>query len=166
MGNNTNPRISFNCDFCGNQSSDKPSHYRRKKRHFCSQRCYASFAKTIPFENQNAYKGVRKPGASKQVYHKNYCKKNPENIAHLKARRYARERMALGSHSLYDWNKLKEKYNQKCANCGKNEKLTKDHIVPLSKGGSDFISNIQPLCKSCNSRKHNFIYENPELLKP
>lgn len=43
MGNNRNPRIGFLCDNCGQTSSDKPSHYKRKVRHFCGQSCYSMF---------------------------------------------------------------------------------------------------------------------------
>lgn len=62
-----------------------------------------------------------------------------------------------GSHSFGEWENLKAQYNWTCPACKKNEpaiKLTRDHIVPLSKGGSDNIENIQPLCGSCNCRKN------------
>jgi len=158
--------IKFNCFNCGKEKEEKQSHYKKKKRHFCCMKCYKEFTRTLPMIEQNAYKGIRKEGQSKQVYHRNYCKRNPKRIAHLKARRYAREKGAIGDHSLEEWENLKIEFNNKCAFCRKQVKLTKDHIIPLSEGGTDFIDNIQPLCKSCNSKKWKFIkFENPELLK-
>jgi 5-methylcytosine-specific restriction endonuclease McrA len=64
-----------------------------------------------------------------------------------------RQRQAEGSFTVEQWVGLCEKYGNKCLWCKQELPLTIDHIVPLSKGGSNFISNIQPLCRRCNSRK-------------
>lgn len=40
-----------------------------------------------------------------------------------------------------------------CSNCRSTEDLTADHIVPKSKGGRNVLSNVQVLCRSCNSGK-------------
>ena len=41
----------------------------------------------------------------------------------------------------------------KCARCGSREKLEFDHIVPVSRGGSNTVRNIELLCEKCNKRK-------------
>jgi hypothetical protein len=42
-----------------------------------------------------------------------------------------------------------------CTQCGSQTDLTIDHIVPLSKGGTDTLDNLQFLCRSCNSSKND-----------
>ena len=45
----------------------------------------------------------------------------------------------------------------RCAKCGSREKLEYDHIVPISKGGSNTARNIELLCEKCNRSKSNNI---------
>ena len=58
-----------------------------------------------------------------------------------------------------------EIYNRakgKCVLCGKEIKLQKmsiDHIVPLSMGGQDDLSNMQCTCYACNKFKSNILPE-------
>ena len=44
---------------------------------------------------------------------------------------------------------------------GRHILFTRDHIVPVSRGGSNDITNIQPMCADCNTRKGDYIsFEN------
>jgi|CXWL01.1.fsa_nt_gi 5-methylcytosine-specific restriction endonuclease McrA len=58
--------------------------------------------------------------------------------------------------TVQEWNAVVKKFNDSCAYCRRNDvKLTIDHVVPLSKGGSIGIENIVPACRPCNSKKGN-----------
>lgn len=46
--------------------------------------------------------------------------------------------------------------NFQCQSCGKKgaeTQLNIDHIIPLAKGGSNDLSNLQTLCYQCNQAK-------------
>lgn len=68
------------------------------------------------------------------------------------------QRGSFGKLKQDEWEQIKKDFKYMCAICGKKEpeiKLTIDHIIPVSKGGSNLIENIQPLCRLCNSIKGN-----------
>lgn len=93
----------------------------------------------------------------KKEHNDQYRSNNREKVNFWKRQYGYKKRFSGGSHTLGEWDLLKKQYNYTCPSCGKKEpeiKLTEDHIIPLSKGGSNNIENIQPLCKSCNSKKH------------
>lgn len=82
---------------------------------------------------------------------------NPERARIHAKNKCARRRQRIiqggGSFSVDEWIELCNQYGNRCLACGKPE-LTVDHVIPLSKGGKNDISNIQPLCMSCNQTKH------------
>ena len=68
---------------------------------------------------------------------------------------YAKRKQAEGSHTTQEWIDLKEQYGNRCLRCGRHQleldrTLEQDHIVPLTKNGTNWITNIQPLCHDCN----------------
>ena len=94
---------------------------------------------------------------------KRYRQSDKYKIVHKKndMDRRAKLKNAIGSFDLKEFDLLvKDKFNNKCNICGEEfiEKYAIDHIIPLHLGGSNTINNVQPLCKSCNSRKHTKIY--------
>lgn len=58
--------------------------------------------------------------------------------------------------------------NCRCAHCGQHieyAESTVDHVVPISKGGTNEKSNLAILCESCNQEKYNHVIDPKEYYK-
>jgi 5-methylcytosine-specific restriction endonuclease McrA len=101
---------------------------------------------------------AKHPEQSKQIRQK-CVEANPEKYHQHKTNADIRRRARIkpaGTYTLAEWKALKDAYGNRCANpeCGNpTAPLTVDHVVPLSVGGSNLISNLQPLCWKCNNAK-------------
>lgn len=103
---------------------------------------------------------------------KDWYKQHPEKNKEESRKRRIRQTTAKGFHTEQEWQQKKKEFCYRCAYCGIHEsllknkykdkrwwKLTEDHIQAITKGGSDYITNIIPACVSCNSSKNNKTYE-------
>jgi 5-methylcytosine-specific restriction endonuclease McrA len=52
-----------------------------------------------------------------------------------------------------DWLRLCSRHAWRCAYCGESAELTREHIIPLSRGGRHSIGNLLPVCGPCNFSK-------------
>lgn len=53
------------------------------------------------------------------------------------------------------WNAKLRTLGGRCQNCGSPDRIEIDHIIPVSRGGTNHIDNLQPLCRPCNASKGN-----------
>jgi 5-methylcytosine-specific restriction endonuclease McrA len=64
---------------------------------------------------------------------------------------------ALVHKSKFSQKELKAHFNQikGCAYCGEQKSVTIDHFIPISKGGTDTLTNLLPACWECNLSKRD-----------
>jgi hypothetical protein len=79
--------------------------------------------------------------------------RHPELFRHYKAMQRARERGAVGYHSLAEWHAKLDEYEHRCAFCGRDGlELCRARLIAPHKGGTNEISNVVPACRSCLPR--------------
>ena len=92
-----------------------------------------------------------------------------KNVSDLRARHRRRARKLNNGFSFYKEDEVIKQYGSICHICNENIDLSLprktsikgwenglhiDHVIPLSKGGSDTIDNVRPAHGLCNLKKH------------
>ncbi len=133
-----------------------------EKKTGCSYRNYKEYKREHPGKYDEYGKTWRKANRKRAIdYSKRYRKEHPEQPIVDRQKRRARISKVGGSFSGEQWLELKKLFNWTCYMCFRKEpviQLTVDHKIPLSKGGTNNIDNIQPLCHNCNSSKRTNIW--------
>jgi 5-methylcytosine-specific restriction endonuclease McrA len=141
------------------QAQDKRWRLANRDSLFQQKRAYR--AKTLAYRSakwQTYY------AANKQRLHSNkrvYRAANPEKakgwVRIASARRRAHEVNAEGMHTLNDIKAQYKAQKGKCYYCKKRvgDTYEVDHVVPISRGGSDGPENIVIACFACNRAKHD-----------
>jgi 5-methylcytosine-specific restriction endonuclease McrA len=91
---------------------------------------------------------------------KQYMKDNPKGFRRRNAERRARKRNAITE--LWTHDEIAQNGIGVCPYCGKEigliynpKTMHIDHIIPLSRGGSNLKENLEPTCCFCNLSKHD-----------
>jgi 5-methylcytosine-specific restriction endonuclease McrA len=115
---------------------------------------------------RSCYKPKRKPDTLREQKRRHYLRhydrykarqrtynRTPEGRTALR-RNNLRSRYGIADvgHTEADWLRLLAQHDGKCFYCGEPA-TERDHILPLSRGGSDYIGNILPSCRGCNNSK-------------
>lgn len=109
-------------------------------------------------QNRKYHAAYREKNREKmREYHRAWVKNNPGRTQQSRVNNFAKRMGAEGSHTLEEWKKISE--SGLCSYCGKPCKPTRDHFIPIARGGRNDIYNIVPACLPCNTSKGT---KNPE----
>jgi 5-methylcytosine-specific restriction endonuclease McrA len=147
-----------------NSYRKNPEKSREHRNNYYANNKAAVLVKHKKYYNSNKEKVLAR--------HKSYYKNNVDVYRRAKSRRRAKERN--NGFEKYTLNQVLETYGTLCHICSKDIDMTAprgvgvpgwemglhiDHIIPISKGGPDTLSNVKPAHGICNITKNAEILE-------
>lgn len=136
------------------------SRERRRLYDIAKGRAYHAANREKILERKREYERANRAASTERV--RRFREENPEAVAAWTNQRMARVRGAAGSSTEADIKHIYLTQKGKCATCKKSiapkqgrRQYHIDHIMPISKGGSNYPDNLQLLCPRCNLSKND-----------
>lgn len=144
------------CETCAKEFKRRAD--KLMEKNYCCRSCAAASRKTIGTAWGSAPDKAKIRQYMREYWNKNREKLNQEKQVWCKKNRNYRnfiqqQRRAAGSLMFEQWVDLITAAEGKCCVCGSKNSPQIDHIVPISRGGKTELSNLQVLCKFCNTSK-------------
>lgn len=145
--------------------------YKKENRDRYSQKYKEWLSKNKKRKYEYTRKWAEKNKDRRRFLLRRWQENNRDRVRYKNNERKARQRGADGSYSSEDIASMFSKQSGRCASCRKSIKAGYhiDHIEPISRGGSNYPSNLQLLCQTCNLSKgakdpYDWANENGRLL--
>jgi 5-methylcytosine-specific restriction endonuclease McrA len=148
------------CTQCKKEKDIEEFHYqkwgkynRRAKCKICRNKENKKYKRNKEKEKLQHKKYYQKNKLKIKEQIKNYREKNPDCHRVANKKRKYLKKTAKGT---FTKELLKQKfdyYGNRCYYCNNSDKLTIEHRIPLSRGGTNWPANLLPVCPSCNSKK-------------
>lgn len=117
---------------------------------------------SVNAEQVRAARRTEEGRARARAHRSKYARLYPERVAASNARTKAIRLQAEGQYTGHDVLKCFRLQEGCCYYCnikvgGKGARWQVDHVIPLSRGGTNLPENIVVACESCNRKKYNFM---------
>ena len=149
-----------------NYLKNHPHLHNNMKRFYEKYKVLIDFRRVEYIKNQQIEKQIENDRLEKESIKQQILAKERKNRIRKEALKELIEKGEISSHfrnrdgkrELIPQEVMDKVWNRdvgKCVNCGSQENLEFDHIIPFSKGGATTYRNMQLLCKKCNIDKSN-----------
>jgi 5-methylcytosine-specific restriction endonuclease McrA len=150
---------SKSCGHCGGEFEVLKG--KASKRTYCSDACCSAGLrqKHSGVGNPAYVDGTARAPEKKRLRMRIYKRANPEKVAAWNGATRAKRKAVAGRYRGQDVQRLRHRQSHRCAICSTciRQFWHVDHIIPIARGGSNFVGNLQLLCAACNLSKRDLL---------